>query len=139
MKLKRLFGWLGIVVLLLPAVHVSAQKIPVIKQALRTDSTLNAECSRLAKSLLGTYYEKDSLSYYDQLFRLHLLAGNYRTGVQFLREFRNMQPDKNWEGLPVIGIQFELYGFTEEKLSEGRTDTIPLIEEQLQRLFSARH
>lgn len=137
MNLKRLVGWLGMFGLLLLTAPVYAQKIAVNKQSLRTDSTMSAECSRLAKSLLGSYHQKDSLSYYDQLFRLHLLAGNYRTGVQFLREFRNMQPDKNWDGLPVIGIQFELYGFTEEKLSEGRTDTISLIEEQLQRLIEA--
>lgn len=132
MKLLRLA--LSLVVLLIPC-SLMAQKVSISKTSLTKSDGYGAVAKSAANQLLAIFGEPASVEDYNRLFRLQLCAAQYEEGVQTLRKFRALQADQQWEGLPAIGIQFELMGLSYAALNKDAADTGKVIYETAQQLY----
>ncbi|MFN8154101.1 MAG: CocE/NonD family hydrolase [Bacteroidia bacterium] len=114
-----------------------AQDIRVNSSALTDHKALPGAVRSIAVQLLDGMTVMDSVTDLDHLFRLQLCAGRYEEAVKSLRLFRAIQPDQQWDGLPALGVQFELFAEVKPMFQNSGADSAALIRTVLDRIYNA--
>lgn len=81
------------------------------------------EIKKLNKEVLRDYKDKDKAIFNDNIFRLHILDGDYQKGIYYLNEIKNNPDYANLDYREIIGLSFELYA-----LSKSAPGPIPYNE-----------
>lgn len=70
------------------------------------------EIKKLNKEVLRDYKDKDKAIFNDNIFRLHILDGDYQKGIYYLNEIKNNPDYANLDYREIIGLSFELYALS---------------------------
>ncbi len=70
------------------------------------------EIKKLNKEVLRDYKDKDKAIFNDNIFRLHILDGDYQKGIYYLNEIKNNPDYANLDYREIIGFSFELYALS---------------------------
>lgn len=70
------------------------------------------EIKKLNKEVLRDYRDKDKAIFNDNIFRLHILDGDYQKGIYYLNEIKNNPDYTNLDYREIIGLSFELYALS---------------------------
>lgn len=96
--------WVGLALV----TQAQAQQIEFNQDAATDPAALAREMPRLAKSALALYRESDREKYLDSLFRLQLLAGDYRAANASLAALRELRGPGQSQSA-VSNIRWEIY------------------------------
>lgn len=95
------------------------------------------EIKKLNKEVLRDYKDKDKAIFNDNIFRLHILDGDYQKGIYYLNEIKNNPDYANLDYREIIGLSFELYALSKSvpgptpynekyrKVFEQKIDALP--------------
>ncbi|WP_295199655.1 CocE/NonD family hydrolase [uncultured Chryseobacterium sp.] len=88
----------------------------------------------LAVQLSDVYQQKDSATYYDNLFRLNMVKENTDQSLFYLNSLRNIYIKRNSASSKAMGSQFEVYLKTVKK-TKSSIDFEKLYEEELRKKY----
>ena len=85
------------------------------------------ELPHLAEQILAVYNEKNKNTYRKKAYSYHIVAGNYKTGIDMIDSVQSKSGDRSW------GIQHKMYALAKQKdKTEGS-----VFKETLQKNFAA--
>ncbi len=100
-------------VIFLISINSVAQKIAFPKNLSTADSSLIAAMPALANQVIALYKDDNKATYYENLFRYQITAGQYQAAVASLDSTDIFYGDTATRA-KVIGIQFRTYALTKE-------------------------
>jgi putative CocE/NonD family hydrolase len=117
----------GCVVLLLVLVcSAFGQNLYFPKASFSDSATLAKSLPSLAKRLIEEYREADSTTYYDNLIRLQIIAGEYSKVETSVDAFARLsEPDTTWR--KEVGFHYRVFARTMSMLKQNRGDSFAQI------------
>lgn len=76
-------------------------------------SSFDNNIKKLNKEILQVYKSNDKIKFYDNIFRLYILDGDYEKGLYYLNEIKNDPQNANLDYKEVVGLAFELYALSQ--------------------------
>ncbi len=102
----------------------------------RTDLSNKEDIARyLANQLTDNYKEKDSVSYYDNLFRLNMINEKNDLALFYLNSVRSILVKKNSASSNATGSQFEIYINTVQKTKKNSSNFYKIYEEEFNKKY----
>jgi len=103
----------SLVILVLLSLNFYAQNISLDLSDNEIDNkAFDNKIKKLSDEILKTYKNDDEIKFYDNIFRLYILGGNYEKGLFYLNKLKDSDKYKKLDYREVIGIQFELYALS---------------------------
>lgn len=102
----------------------------------RTDLSNKENIARyLANQLTDNYKEKDSVSYYDNLFRLNMINERNDLALFYLNSLRSILVKKNTASSNATGSQFEIYINTIQRTKKNSSNFYKVYEEEFNKKY----
>lgn len=89
----------------------------------------------LANQLIDNYKDKDSITYYDNLFRLKMINEKNDLALFHLNLLRSILTKKNPASSNATGSQFEIYINTVKKIKKGNSNFDKVYEEEFNKKY----
>ncbi|WP_288243950.1 CocE/NonD family hydrolase [uncultured Chryseobacterium sp.] len=103
----------------------------------RTDLSNKENIARyLANQLTDNYKEKDSVSYYDNLFRLNMINEKNDLALFYLNSLRSILVKKNSASSNAMGSQFEIYINTVKQTKKNSSNFYKIYEEEFNKKYA---
>jgi uncharacterized protein len=99
--------------LIWPAAHVCGQNFYFPASGASDSSAFAKDAPALAAQVIAAYREKDRATWFDNRFRLYMVAGQYRSALDNLDSSRKEYMPSDTQMSKVIGIQYEIFSVTE--------------------------
>src|ERR1700677_874346 len=99
--------------LIWPAAHVCGQNFYFPASGASDSSAFAKDAPALAAQVIAAYREKDRATWFDNRFRLYMVAGQYRSALDNLDSSRKEYMPSDTQMSKVIGIQYEIFSVAE--------------------------
>lgn len=107
--MRRLF----LVLLTLAFTAAYSQQIAKPKSLVMNDAALAETMPKLAAEVAKQYNPKHNRAYWENVFRIHLVAQRYHECLAALDSLHEVIKADTWEGTPAVGIQFRAYALAQ--------------------------
>lgn len=94
---------------LIVTAHASAQKLDFNRTASADEVELSKALPVLAKQVIAIYKDEDRKNYLNNLFRLHMIAGNYATAIDTIKSLRDILRAGNPVSANAVYTQYEIF------------------------------
>ncbi|MFI5153554.1 MAG: CocE/NonD family hydrolase [Chitinophagales bacterium] len=119
------------------AIHSNGQNFYFPASYAADSSTLSKNIPGLAKQLIAVYQDNDKANYYDNRFRLEMVAGEYQPAIEDLNSARNLMSPSDSLGAKGIGFQYESYISAKEMQMEMKIPFSEAYPHEFTRLYNA--
>lgn len=126
---------LPVLLFLCVSVTLHAQKVAVPNLSMKHD-TLRASMLQLSNAVLQNYKAEHNENYWDNMFRLYLVAQRYQESVASLDSMMELLKNDTWEGNAAIGIQYRAYALASRSQAATAKDFAALFTDSLTALYN---
>lgn len=117
-------------------ISLHAQKVAVPANLSMKEEVLTAAMLQLSNAVLQNYKSEHNPAYWDNMFRLHLVAQRYRESVASLDSLMELNKDETWEGHAATGIQYRAYALANQSQATPSKDFATVYTDTLSALYS---